>query len=90
MPGYYGYIDRLDPTLYEPHLNPFRNNKYSPRAILLEYFSNIELLNCANYSDQRFQKVIDGIKEIHSALVHHRDVYPKNVLIVHGNPERVL
>lgn len=31
------------------------------------------------------QSALHGIDEIHGALVHHYDVYPKNMLIVHGD-----
>lgn len=32
----------------------------------------------------------DGIQQIHSALIEHNDSYPKNILIVRGDPERVV
>lgn len=43
-----------------------------------------------NYSEARYRHAIDGMKEIHKALVHHRDIYPKNILIVPGEPDRVV
>jgi hypothetical protein len=33
---------------------------------------------------------VDGIKQIHSALIEHNDPYPKNVVIVPSDPERVM
>ncbi|KAH2200672.1 hypothetical protein KXW59_003354 [Aspergillus fumigatus] len=81
VPYYYGYIDRLDPTKFCPHLTHFANDLYNPRGILLEYLQDPEELNCVNYSDSRFQIAIDGLREIHGALIQHRDVYPKNILI---------
>lgn len=90
VPQYYGYIDRLDPTQFRPYLDCFNDDLYAPEAIVLEYFPNVETLNCVNYSKQRYQKAVDGIEEIHKALVHHRDVYPKNLLLVLEDPERVL
>ncbi|KAF4270336.1 hypothetical protein KXX25_006465 [Aspergillus fumigatus] len=81
VPYYYGYIDRLDPTKFCPHLTHFANDLYNPRGILLEYLQEPEELNCVNYSDSRFQIAIDGLREIHGALIQHRDVYPKNILI---------
>ncbi|KOS48572.1 hypothetical protein ACN38_g467 [Penicillium nordicum] len=30
------------------------------------------------------------MKEIHKAGVHHQDIYPKNILLVRGNPDRLL
>ena len=36
------------------------------------------------------QKALVGIQKIHLALVEHNDPYPKNILIVPGNLERVI
>ncbi|KAB8244773.1 hypothetical protein BDV35DRAFT_382044 [Aspergillus flavus] len=90
VPYYHGYIDRLDPARFQPHLNHFMNDIHAPNAILLEYLEDTEELNCVNYSGDRLQAAIVGLREIHSALIHHRDVYPKNILIVRGPPERVV
>ncbi|PLB43416.1 hypothetical protein P170DRAFT_451430 [Aspergillus steynii IBT 23096] len=90
VPYYHGYFDRLDPARFQPHLNHFVDDVNNPSAILLEYLEDTEELNCVNYSDDRFRVVIRGLKEIHGALVHHRDIYPKNILIVRGPPERVV
>lgn len=30
------------------------------------------------------------MKQIHNAHVHHQDIYPKNILLVPGTPERVV
>ncbi|OJD12167.1 hypothetical protein ACJ73_09400 [Blastomyces percursus] len=88
VPRYHGYIDRLE--IRAPQLNAFANDRYRPRAILLEYLSGAEALNCVNYSTHRFRKVMIGMKAIHSALIHHNDIYPKNILIVPSTPERVV
>ncbi|KAB8273199.1 hypothetical protein BDV30DRAFT_211032 [Aspergillus minisclerotigenes] len=90
VPYYHGYIDRLDPARFQPHINHFMNDSHAPNAILLEYLEDTEELNCVNYSDDRLQAAIVGLRGIHSALIHHRDVYPKNNLIVRGPPERVV
>lgn len=52
--------------------------------------SGAEALNCVNYSTHRFRKAMIGMKAIHSALIHHNDIYPKNILIVPSTPERVV
>ncbi|EGE79568.2 hypothetical protein BDDG_02509 [Blastomyces dermatitidis ATCC 18188] len=88
VPRYYGYIDQLE--IQAPQLNAFANDRYRPRAILLEYLSGAEALNCVNYSTHRFCKAMIGMKAIHSALIHHNDIYPKNILIVPSTPERVV
>ena len=90
VPQYYGHIDRLDPASFRPHLDHFADDMLNPRAILLEYLQGTEELNCVNFSDDRFQTAIHGLGEIHGALVHHHDVYPKNILIVHEPIERVV
>ncbi|KAL2831919.1 hypothetical protein BJY01DRAFT_226300, partial [Aspergillus pseudoustus] len=81
VPLFHGYIDRLDPSAFNPPLEHFIRDKCRPRAIILEYLANAERLNCVNYSEDRYRSAIDGIKAIHAAFVHHRDIYPKNILI---------
>ncbi|KAE8152884.1 hypothetical protein BDV25DRAFT_127640 [Aspergillus avenaceus] len=49
---------------------------------LLKFGVLAEKLNCVNYSDGLFRYAVDGIREIHQALVHHHDIYPKNMLVV--------
>lgn len=46
IPKFYGYIGRLDPTAFHPTLNHFAQDKFHPRALLLEYLPNAEKLNC--------------------------------------------
>lgn len=81
VPCYYGFIDRLDPSRFQSHLAHFANDKHDSRAILLEYLPDTEALNCVNYSEGRFQDAIRGLDDIHRALIHHHDVYLKNILI---------
>lgn len=90
VPRCYGYIDQLDPKEYRPYFDHFLHDLYNPKAIIFEYLPNAESLNCVNYSKQRFQMVIDGLKEIHKAFIHHHDIYPRNMLLVPGSPERML
>ncbi|KAJ5184129.1 serine/threonine protein kinase [Penicillium capsulatum] len=90
VPKFYGYIDRIDPAAFHPAFQHFAQDKFKPRAILLESLPNSEGLNCVNYSDELFSQAIGGMKEIHRAGVHHQDVYPKNLLLVHGNPDRLV
>lgn len=82
VPFFHGFIDRLDPSDFGQQLNHFRKDKFLPRAIVLEYFPVAEKLNCVNYSDELFRYALEGIKEIHRALIHHHDIYPKNMLVV--------
>jgi hypothetical protein len=90
VPHFYGSLERLDPALFAPHLDIFLRDKQPPSAILLEYLSNAQQLNCENYSEERMDKAVTGITEIHSAYVEHNDPYPKNILIVPGSLERVV
>ena len=61
-----------------------------PRAIILEYLEGAEELNRVNYSEERLELATQGMNEIHRALINHYDVYPKNILIVPSEPERVV
>jgi hypothetical protein len=90
VPRFYGSLERLDPALFAPHLDLFLRDGQHPSAILLEYLSNTQQLNCENYSEDRMNMAITGINDIHSAYVEHYDPYPKNILLVQGSPERVV
>ncbi|KGO78277.1 hypothetical protein PITC_058800 [Penicillium italicum] len=90
VPKFYGYIDRVDPAMFHPTFQNFAHDKLNPSAILLEYLPNAENLNCVNYSDTLYSQAIEGMKEIHRAGVHHRDIYPRNMLIVRGDPDRLV
>ncbi|PWY96161.1 hypothetical protein BO94DRAFT_551881 [Aspergillus sclerotioniger CBS 115572] len=75
VPSCYGYIDRLDPDA----------------AILLEYFSTAECLNCFNYSGALYKMAIEGMKQIHKAHIHHMDIYARNILLVtEGRSKRLV
>ncbi|CAI7622877.1 unnamed protein product [Penicillium pancosmium] len=84
VPAFYGYIDRLDPSAFDPPLHNFSRDKHKPRVIFLEYLSESERLNCLNYSQDLICHAVQGLKEIHNAFVHHRDIYPKHMLVVPG------
>ncbi|KAK2785198.1 hypothetical protein FQN52_008534 [Onygenales sp. PD_12] len=90
VPKFHGYINGMDPAAFHPAFQHFAQDKRKPRAILLEYLPNSESLNCVNYSDMLYPQAIEGMKEIHRAGVHHRDIYPRNLLLVRGNPDRLV
>ncbi|QKX56839.1 uncharacterized protein TRUGW13939_03946 [Talaromyces rugulosus] len=90
VPKFYGCINRMDPAAFHPALQHFAQDKLQPRAILLEYLENAKSLNCVNYADALYPQAIEGMKEIHIAGVHHRDIYPKNLLLIRGNPDRLV
>lgn len=58
--------------------------------MLLEYLPNAGSLNYVNFSDSLFPKAIEGMREIHKAGVHHRDIHPKSILLVRGDPDRLV
>ncbi|OJJ65748.1 hypothetical protein ASPBRDRAFT_49509 [Aspergillus brasiliensis CBS 101740] len=87
---FYGHIDRVDPTAFYPAFQHFTHDKYHPRGILLEWLPSAERLNCENYSETCYHQAIEGMKQIHATHVHHRDIYPKNILIVLGDEERMV
>lgn len=90
VPKFYGHIDRIDPTKFDPALRHFADDKFKPRAILLEFLPNTEKLNCVNCSETLYPQAIDGMKQIHKAGVFHEDIYPRNMLIVRGTPDRLV
>lgn len=82
VPKYHGSIEQLDPLCHQPWLNSFLEDKFHPTAILLEYLGDSEPLNCVNYSKERHGKAMEALALVHTALVVHNDVYPRNILIV--------
>ncbi|EER38046.1 conserved hypothetical protein [Histoplasma capsulatum var. duboisii H88] len=90
VPQFYGYAVSLNLDVISPHLDAFQHDTGLPSAILIEYLPHPLPLNCVTYNEERMAKAVHGIEQIHSALVEHNDAYPKNILIVPGDPERVM
>lgn len=90
MPHFYGTIERLNLSQYQPHLEMFLNDKHPPNAIFLEYIPNMEPIHPQNYTKKRGEAFIRGIQEIHRALVLHCDAKQRNMMVVKDDPERVV
>ncbi|RMJ22989.1 hypothetical protein PHISP_06129 [Aspergillus sp. HF37] len=90
VPQFYGYTLRLNLTAFAPYLDAFRGGVSLPSATLLEYLPNLLPMNCVTYTEERMAKAIDGIRQVHLALIKHNDPYPKNIVIVPSDPERVM
>ncbi|RJE24487.1 hypothetical protein PHISCL_03179 [Aspergillus sclerotialis] len=90
VPQFYGYVLCLNPTAFAPHLDNLRRDFGLPSAILLEYLPDPLLMNCVTYTPERMAKAVDGIRQVHRALIEHNDYYPKKIVIVSGDPERVM
>ncbi|KAJ5918473.1 hypothetical protein N7466_010465 [Penicillium verhagenii] len=90
VPKYYGYIDRLDPQAFHPAFDHFAEDMFKPRGIVIEYLPNAETLNCVNYSDALYSQATEGMKDIHRAGVQHNDISPRNVLVVPGDPDKLV
>ncbi|KAB8215278.1 hypothetical protein BDV33DRAFT_195369 [Aspergillus novoparasiticus] len=81
----FGICDR-----WAPQLEAFQHDRSLPSAILIEYLPQPLIINSVTYSKKRMQKAAIGIQQIHLALIEHTDPYPKNILIVPGDPERIV
>ncbi|PGH30701.1 hypothetical protein GX50_06514 [[Emmonsia] crescens] len=90
VPNFYGFMLAIDPADCIPHLDAFRYEAGLPSAILIEYLPKPLVMNCVTYTAERIKKAVIGIQQIHSALIEHNDPYPKNILIVPGDRERVI
>ena len=71
IPQFYGTMERLNPDLYRPYLDTFRNDPDFPDAILIEYIFGAEQLSRTNYTRQRMNKFMEYLEEIHRASVLH-------------------
>ncbi|KAE8330925.1 hypothetical protein BDV39DRAFT_201520 [Aspergillus sergii] len=90
VPKFYGYMLTVNPANWAPQLEAFQHDRSLPSAILNEYLPQPLVMNSVTYSKKRMQKAAIGIQQIHLALIEHNDPYPKNILIVPGDPERVV
>lgn len=90
MPRFYGFLLSVNPSSFAPHLDAFQRDCGLPSAILIEYLPDPLNMDCVNYSEERMNKAIIGIQQIHTALVEHNDPYPRNILIIRGDRERVV
>ncbi|OJD24729.1 hypothetical protein ACJ73_03908 [Blastomyces percursus] len=90
VPNFYGFMLAIDPANCTPHPDAFRHDAGLPSAILIEYLPKPLVMNCVTYTKERMRKAVIGIQQVHLALVEHNDPYPKNILIVPGDLERVV
>lgn len=56
----------------------------------MEYLPDPQEMNSVTYSPERMEKAIMSMRQVHRALIEHVDSYPKNILIIPGNPGRVM
>jgi predicted Ser/Thr protein kinase len=68
----------------------FLDDEYLLSAIFLEYITGLEMISLHNYTQQRMDNILEGIRQIHKALVRHRDPKPRNIMVVTDTPERVI
>ncbi|KAE8335264.1 hypothetical protein BDV24DRAFT_169377 [Aspergillus arachidicola] len=90
VPKFYGYMLTVNPASWAPHLEAFQHDRGLPSVILIEYLPQPLVMDSVTYSKKRMQKAAIGIQQIHLALIEHNDPHPKNILIVPGDPERVV
>lgn len=80
----------MTPTLCQPHLKKFLDDEYPPSALFLEYILGLEMNPLENYTPQRVNNFLEGIRQIHKALVRHRDPKPRNMMIVADGSDRAV
>ncbi|OJD11965.1 hypothetical protein AJ78_07366 [Emergomyces pasteurianus Ep9510] len=90
VPKFYRFILSLNSISFAPYLDAFQRDDSLSSAILIEYLPSPLMMNCITYSKERMNKAVIGIQQIHSALIEHNDSYPKNILIIPGDLERVV
>ncbi|KAJ5692811.1 hypothetical protein N7462_002234 [Penicillium macrosclerotiorum] len=90
VPQYLGSISKFDPSKCQPHLSMFQEDEYLPSALFLEYIPGLEMISLTNYTPQRVENLVSGMREIHKALVCHNDPQARNMMIVKDSPDRVV
>ena len=90
IPDFYGVIECIDPKEWGPHLDMFLDDRWSPNAVLIEYIADMHQMDLSTFSKSRLASLRAILGEIHDAKVLHDDVYPRNVMVVSGQPDRIL
>ena len=90
IPHFFGIIRQIRPKSWQPHLDMFIGDKLLPNAILIEYIPHMQMINLSTFTPSRMSKLVDILEKIHAAGVLHNDPYPRNMMVVPGNPDRVL
>ncbi|KAL4778626.1 hypothetical protein BJX76DRAFT_342755 [Aspergillus varians] len=81
VPHFLGSMRKFDPSSCKPYLRKFLEDEYPPSALFLEYIPNMETIHLGNFTPQRAEKLVQGIREIHKALVLHKDPKPRNMIL---------
>lgn len=68
----------------------FAGDKLPPNAILIEYIADMQQIGLDNFSENRLKKLRQILDDLHRARVLHGDPMPRNMMIVPGEPDRVL
>jgi hypothetical protein len=80
-------IECIDLQEWRPHLDIFRDDSWPPNAVLIEYVADMHQIDLSTF---RLASLCAILGEIHDAKVCHGDVYPRNMMVVSGEPDRVL
>lgn len=80
-------MPKFDPGECRPWLKAFVDDEYPPSAIFIEYIPNPEMIHLHNYTRERMDGLLSGIREIHNVLIRHGDPKPRNMMIVRDDPD---
>ncbi|KAL4969494.1 uncharacterized protein BDV14DRAFT_84402 [Aspergillus stella-maris] len=81
VPRFLGAMRKFDPSLCLPQLRKFVRDEHLPSALFLEYIPNMEPLQLHNFTTERADNLMEGIRQIHNALVLHNDPKPRNKML---------
>lgn len=68
------HSENLDVQQFRPHLDMFLEDEYAPSGVFLEYIPNIQMILPHYYTRERVENFINGIQEIHKAMILHLDI----------------
>jgi hypothetical protein len=90
IPNFYGVIEWIEPREWRLHLDIFLDDSGPPSAVLIEYVADMHQMDLSTFSKSRLASLRAILGEIYDAKVCHGDVYPRNMMVVSGKPDRVL
>jgi hypothetical protein len=86
--GRYTFLYPLDAWHPDPPQFPLGSGMV--HTVLIEYVADMHQMDLSTFSKSRLASLRAILREIHDAKICHGDVYPRNMMVVSGKPDRVL
>lgn len=81
VPDFYGTMNKFDPKRCTKRLRGFIRAKERsfPNALFIEYIPNMEMLELHNYTEERLDKFVANLREIHDVAFIHTGMLNRGI-----------